>query len=121
MKTLFLRIYLIYYMVVSFRVQLGEESVKITEEQVMHVSKLARLKLESKELARFRKDLSAILEYMDMLNEVDTTGVKPTFHVHSITNAMREDEVENSQSIDDALLNAPQRNDGAIVVPKVIE
>jgi aspartyl-tRNA(Asn)/glutamyl-tRNA(Gln) amidotransferase subunit C len=97
------------------------KSVKITEDEVMRVSKLARLRLEPKETVRFQKDLSAILEYMDMLNDVDTTGIEPTFHTHSITDAVREDEVERSQSIEDALLNAPQRHDGTIVVPKVLE
>jgi aspartyl-tRNA(Asn)/glutamyl-tRNA(Gln) amidotransferase subunit C len=95
--------------------------VKITEAEVMHVSKLARLKIEPKEIARFRKELSSILEYMDMLNELNTENIEPAFHVHSMTDAVREDETVRSQSIEDALLNAPQTHDGTIVVPKVIE
>jgi aspartyl-tRNA(Asn)/glutamyl-tRNA(Gln) amidotransferase subunit C len=95
--------------------------MKITEEQVRHVSRLARLRLEQKETERLRKELSAILDYMDMLNEVDTKGIEPTFHAHSITNAMRDDEVVPSQSRDDALLNAPKTLKGAVVVPRVIE
>jgi aspartyl-tRNA(Asn)/glutamyl-tRNA(Gln) amidotransferase subunit C len=99
----------------------GGNSLKITEDQVIHVAKLARLRLEPKELARFQKDISAILEYMDVLNEVNTIGVKPTFHAHSITDALRDDDPERSQSIDDALLNAPQVRGDTLAVPKIIE
>lgn len=101
--------------------QLEGNLVKITGAEVLHVSKLARLKIEPHELERFQKELSSILEYMDMLQEVNTEGVKPTFHFHSITNALRNDEVKQSQSRDDALSNAPKVFDGCIVVPRVIE
>jgi aspartyl-tRNA(Asn)/glutamyl-tRNA(Gln) amidotransferase subunit C len=97
------------------------EQVKITEEEVLHVSRLARLTLLPEEVARYRKELSAILDYMDMLKEPDTSGIEPTFHTQSITNALREDEVVPSQDRRDALLNAPKTHDGAVVVPKVIE
>lgn len=97
------------------------EPVKIAEEQVVHVSMLARLRLESKEFGSFRQELSAILEYMGMLEEVNTAGVEPTFHAHSLTNALRDDEVALSQGRDDALFNAPKVIDGNIAVPRVIE
>ncbi|HPS93756.1 MAG TPA: Asp-tRNA(Asn)/Glu-tRNA(Gln) amidotransferase subunit GatC, partial [Deltaproteobacteria bacterium] len=97
------------------------EPVKITEEQVVYVSMLARLKLEPHDLGSFRQELSTILEYMGMLEEVNTEGVEPTFHAHSLTNALRDDEVAPSQGRDDALFNAPKVIDGNIAVPKVIE
>lgn len=95
--------------------------MKISEEEVLHVSRLARLTLSPGEIGRYRKELSAILDYMDMLKELDTSGVEPTFHTQSMSNAMREDEVVQSQDRADALLNAPNTHDGAVVVPKVIE
>lgn len=95
--------------------------VKITEEQVAYVSTLARLRLEPEELGNFRQELSTILTYMGMLEEVNTQGVEPTFHAHSLTNALRGDRVEPSQSREDALSNAPKVIDGNIAVPKVIE
>jgi aspartyl-tRNA(Asn)/glutamyl-tRNA(Gln) amidotransferase subunit C len=99
----------------------GGRLVKITEEEVLHISGLARLTLTADEIRKYRKDMNAILDYMEMLNELDTAGVEPTFHTRSITNALREDEVVPSQERGDALLNAPKAQDGSIVVPKVIE
>jgi aspartyl-tRNA(Asn)/glutamyl-tRNA(Gln) amidotransferase subunit C len=99
----------------------GGESVKITEEEVLHISRLARLILSPDEIRKYQKEMSAILDYMDMLKELDTTGIEPTFHTQSITNALREDEVVPSQDRADALLNAPKTHDGSVVVPKVIE
>jgi aspartyl-tRNA(Asn)/glutamyl-tRNA(Gln) amidotransferase subunit C len=95
--------------------------VKITESEVLHVARLARLKLEPELLLRFQRELSSILDYMDLLKEVDTTGVEPTFHAHALTNALREDSVLPSQSRHDALSNAPRLHDDTFVVPKVIE
>ncbi|MGC9323286.1 MAG: Asp-tRNA(Asn)/Glu-tRNA(Gln) amidotransferase subunit GatC [Desulfomonilia bacterium] len=95
--------------------------MKITEEEVMHVADLARLTLSQEELARFINELDSILDYMDILSEIDTEGIEPTVHTLSITNALREDQVLISQSRDDALTNAPKHMGGTIVVPKVIE
>ncbi|MGD0209812.1 MAG: Asp-tRNA(Asn)/Glu-tRNA(Gln) amidotransferase subunit GatC [Desulfomonilia bacterium] len=95
--------------------------MKITESEVLHVARLARLNLEPELLVRFQRELSSILDYMDMLKEVDTTGVEPTFHAHSLTNALREDSVLPSQSRHDALSNAPRLHEDTFVVPKVIE
>ena len=95
--------------------------MKITESEVLHVARLARLNLEPELLARFQRELSSILDYMDMLKEVDTTGVEPTFHAHVLENALRDDSVSPSQSRQDALSNAPKVHNDAFVVPKVIE
>lgn len=95
--------------------------MKITEVEVMHVADLARLTLSQEELARFIKELDSILDYMDILSEIDTEDIEPTVHTLSVTNALREDQVLVSQSRDDALTNAPKHMDGTIVVPKVIE
>jgi aspartyl-tRNA(Asn)/glutamyl-tRNA(Gln) amidotransferase subunit C len=97
------------------------EQVKITESEVLHVAHLARLKLEPEELAKFQKELSSILDYMDLLQEIDTKGIEPTFHAHSITNALRDDAVIQSQHMSDALRNAPMVQDDLFIVPKVIE
>jgi aspartyl-tRNA(Asn)/glutamyl-tRNA(Gln) amidotransferase subunit C len=105
----------------SLYVAAGRGIVKITQDLVLHVAKLARLKLEPHELEKFKKELSSILEYMDVLHEVNTDGVNPTFHTNSTANALRGDEVWSSQSKGDALSNAPKVLDGCIVVPRVIE
>ena len=95
--------------------------MKITDSEVLHVARLARLKLDTEELPRFQKDLNAVLEYMYMITEVDTTGVTPTIHTTTIMNVMRDDTIKDSQERAEALSNAPKHKDGNIVVPKVIE
>lgn len=95
--------------------------VKITDLQVLHVADLARIKLDTPEVAKFQRELNSILEYMDMLSEVDTTGIDPLQRTLPISNAFRPDESRNSQDITDVLKNAPQHEDGYIVVPKVLE
>jgi aspartyl-tRNA(Asn)/glutamyl-tRNA(Gln) amidotransferase subunit C len=120
MITISLRITFLYTMLIStFRFK-GEQ-VKITESEVLHVARLARLTLDPEELAKFQKELSSILDYMDMLQEIDTKGIEPIFHAHSITNALRDDAVIQSQPSSDALRNAPMVHDELFIVPKVIE
>jgi len=77
---------------------------KITKEQIEKIAKLSRLKLTSEELEKFTGQLGSVLEYIDILNEVDTEGVEPTSQVTGLTNVMREDEVENDFCSKDELL-----------------
>ena len=95
--------------------------MKITDGDVRHVASLARLNLEDREISSFRKELSAILDYMDLLKEIDTSDVEPTFNVRSTTNVLREDSSFRMQSGRDALINAPKAEGNVFVVPKVIE
>lgn len=95
--------------------------MKITDTQVLHVADLARIRLDSSEVKRYQKELNSILEYMDMLSEVDTEGAKPLQHTLPITNVFRPDQARQSQDLSDVLKNAPRHEDGSIVVPKVIE
>ena len=95
--------------------------MKITVSEVRHVARLARLKLDTDELALFQKDLNSILEYMDMITEIDTSGITPTIHTTTIMNVMRDDAIKDSQERSEALSNAPKHKNGNIVVPKVIE
>ena len=94
--------------------------MKITKEEVVHVAKLARLNLDEEAIEVYTKQLGDILTYMDTLNSVDTKDVPATSHAIFINNAFREDEVKASVSVERALANAPQSDDGSFVVPKVI-
>ncbi|MBT5016473.1 Asp-tRNA(Asn)/Glu-tRNA(Gln) amidotransferase subunit GatC [Candidatus Peregrinibacteria bacterium] len=78
--------------------------MKISKDQVRHVAKLARLSLDENEVEVFSKQLSAVFEYMDCLNEVDTDNVEPTSQVTGLKNVYREDEVKTS--VDPAALLA---------------
>ncbi len=95
--------------------------MKITREEVAHVATLARLDFDDQELDRFTTQLSAILEYVEQLGELDLEGVAPMAHVHEIVNAFRDDAVRPSLGQDAVLANAPDREGGCFKVAKVIE
>ena len=69
---------------------------------------------------KFSGQIGTILDYVDKLNEVDTEGVRPTSHAISLTNAFREDEQIDHLEREEALANAPEKEDGNFVVPKVV-
>ena len=81
----------------------------ITREEVMHVARLARLELSEDEVTRFQEQLSAILEAVSKVSELDLADVAPTSHPLEIANAWDEDEPRESLSLDDAFANAPDR------------
>jgi aspartyl-tRNA(Asn)/glutamyl-tRNA(Gln) amidotransferase subunit C len=93
----------------------------LTSEQVAHVAHLARLELEAAELEKMRVQLSQILDYFDMLGEVDTTGVAPTAQVTGLTNAFRDDELRDSLPREAALANAPAQRDGMFQVEAIFD
>lgn len=86
----------------------------------MHVAGLARLNPDEKAIDLYTKQLGDILTYMDALNRVDTTDVRPMTHAIFIHNAFREDEVKPSIPVERVLTNAPESENGSFVVPKVI-
>jgi len=95
--------------------------MKITPEEVEHVAKLARLALSPGEKEKMRAHLDAILTYIDKLNELDTTQVELTSHVIPMTNIFRDDTVRPSLSQEEALANAPDRQDAFFRVPRILE
>jgi aspartyl-tRNA(Asn)/glutamyl-tRNA(Gln) amidotransferase subunit C len=95
--------------------------MSITVKDVQHVAKLARLQLSPEEEATFTEQMNAILRYAEKLNELDTENVKPTTHVLQVSNVMRDDVVKESLSQEEALLNAPDHEDGHFKVPAVLE
>lgn len=95
--------------------------MSITVKDVQHVAKLARLQLSPEEEATFTEQMNAILQYAEKLNELDTENVKPTTHVLQVSNVMREDVVKKSLSQEEALLNAPEDEEGHFKVPAVLE
>ena len=94
--------------------------MKITKEEIIHVGKLARLHLDDHAVALYEKQLGDILDYIDTLNRLDTQEVKPTSHAIFINNAFRDDDVKPSIKVERALANAPEREDGTFIVPKII-
>jgi aspartyl-tRNA(Asn)/glutamyl-tRNA(Gln) amidotransferase subunit C len=94
---------------------------KIDIEQVKQVGKLARLALSDSEIAQFAVQLSAILEYVEKLNQLDTSKVEPLAHCLPVNNCFREDIVKPSLGTEKTLENAPQRDEQFFKVPKILE
>lgn len=95
-------------------------SEKLTENQVRNVAKLARLNCTDQEIATLTRQLSAILDYVGQLEELDTSNVEPLAHCLSVHNVLREDVVKPSLTNDQALDNAPQRDGAFFALPKVL-
>lgn len=93
----------------------------LTREQVAHVAELAKLGLTDEEMDRLSEQLSAILEYAEKIQELDTEAIPPTASVLDVRNVMRADEVRPSLSREDALANAPNVEDGQFQVKAVLE
>lgn len=91
----------------------------ITVKDVEHVAKLARLDLTEDEKEKFTKQLGDVLKYVEMMNEVDTTDVKPMAHAFDFVNVMREDEVVYEQTKEELMKNAPEEENGFFRVPKI--
>jgi aspartyl-tRNA(Asn)/glutamyl-tRNA(Gln) amidotransferase subunit C len=95
--------------------------MKITKDEVLHVANLARLELSEDAIVTFAGQIDKILAHVDSLQKVDTQGVVPTSHAISLTNAFREDEIRAPLEVAVSLANAPEKEDGSFIVPKVIE
>jgi len=94
--------------------------VKITRSETEHVAGLARLSFERQEIEDITGRLNEVLEYMEKLEELDTSGVEPMTHSLELTNAFRDDEVKPSLPNEEALANAPEKENQAFVVPRII-
>ena len=94
---------------------------KIDEALVRKVAKLSRLDLTEAEIEEFTGQLSAILDYVEKMNELDTNNVEPLAHCLPISNVLREDKARESLGPEKALVNAPQRDGNFFKVPKILD
>ena len=93
---------------------------KISDETIEYVGILAKLWLFDEEKENARSDMEKMLDYIDTLNELDTTGTEPMSHVFPVNNVFREDIVENGDGSEDTLANAPLKKEQGFKVPKTI-
>ena len=94
---------------------------KLTRDDVLNLARLSRLRLSEEEIERLRGELSEILEYVETLDKVDTSGLEPTYQVTGLKNVFREDEVmDYGYEIDSLLMNAPAVEDGQFKVKRVL-
>ena len=89
----------------------------ISRDDVLHVARLARLELSDAEVERFREQLSAILEAVSKVQELDLADVPPTSHPLDVVNVWRDDEPRPSLPVEEALANAPEREGSSFKVP----
>lgn len=94
--------------------------MKLSETQVEHVAKLAKLVLTSSEVKKLQQQLSQILDYVDILNQVETTGVEPTSQVTGLESVFREDEFGPCLSKDEALSGAKSQEKGMFKVKAIL-
>ncbi|RLF13056.1 MAG: Asp-tRNA(Asn)/Glu-tRNA(Gln) amidotransferase GatCAB subunit C [Thermoprotei archaeon] len=100
---------------------MARSELTITPELLDHLSNLAKLKLTEEEKRIFIRDLNRILEYFNVIDEVDTSGVDQVFHILGLTNTMREDEVGGEPlSQEQALSNAASKEEGYIKAPRMV-
>lgn len=95
--------------------------MKIDREHLDKIAHLARLEFEEKDADKMMKDMTAIVEWVEKLKEVDTEGVEPLTTMSYEINVLREDEVKGHLPHDQAMINAPQKDQDYFRVPKVIE
>ena len=94
---------------------------KISDETIEYAGILAKLELSAEEKDAAKKDMGRMLDYIDLLNQLDTEGVEPMSHVFPVQNVFREDVVTNGDDREAILANAPEKQDGAFVVPRTVE
>ena len=93
----------------------------ISDETIEYVGILAKLELSDEEKEQAKKDMGSMLDYIDKLGELDTTGVEPMSHVFPVHNVFREDVVTNTDDRENIMKNAPEEKDGMFVVPRTFE
>ena len=95
--------------------------MSITLEEVEHIAQLARLELTDEEKARYREQLSAILEHVAQLQKLDTSNIPPTSSMLASASHLRADEAHPSLSVDELLKNAPDKEARQFKIPPVFE
>ena len=93
----------------------------ITDKTMDEIEILAKLHLTDEEKEKSRNDLQQMLDYVDMLNKLDTSDVEPLTHIFPIKNVFREDVVVNGDDRENMLKNAPEQKDGCYKVPKTFD
>lgn len=95
--------------------------MNIDIETIKKISHLARLKLQPEEEQQMSSDFAKILDWMNQLNELDTSKIEPLIHMHQGVNVFRRDKAKNELTKAEGLFNAPQKNEDYFMVPKVKE
>ena len=95
-------------------------STQLSEDDVLKVASLSRLKLSETEVHTLGNQMESVLKYIDMLNELDTESIEPMAHAIEISNVFRNDQLQESLPRDKALSNAPQTDGNYFLVPAIL-
>lgn len=98
----------------------GKNMADITRDEIVHIQKLAMLNLTDEETDNYTKDMQNILNYAEMINQLDTSNVDETIGVAEQKNVFRKDEIVEFKTRDSLLQNAPSQDEGMFRIPKVI-
>ena len=93
----------------------------ISDETIEYGGILSKLELSEEEKEQAKKDMGSMLDYIDKLNELDTTGIEPMSHVFPVQNVFREDVVTNGDESEKTLKNAPGEKDNMFMVPRTFD
>ncbi len=93
----------------------------ISKEEIIHIAKLASLNLTEEEIERYAQDMTDILEFAEVVNNLNTDEIKETVGINGEYNVFRKDEVKQTISKEELLKNAPSQDDGMFRIPKVIQ
>ena len=93
----------------------------ISDETIEYVGILSKLELSEEEKEQAKKDMGSMLDYIDKLNELDTTGIEPMSHVFPVQNVFREDVVTNGDESEKTLKNASGEKDNMFMVPRTFD
>lgn len=93
----------------------------ISDETIEYVGILAKLDLSDEEKEQAKTDMGKMLDYIDKLNELDTSNVEPMSHVFPVNNVFREDVVVNGDNREEIIKNAPAAKEGSFMVPKTVD
>ena len=93
----------------------------ISDETIEYIGILSKLELSEEEKEQAKKDMGSMLDYIDKLNELDTTGIEPMSHVFPVQNVFREDVVTNGDESEKTLKNAPGEKDNMFMVPRTFD
>lgn len=94
--------------------------MKINEDEIIHIAKLADLNLKPEEVSKYAGDLEEILNFAETINNVDTSNIDETIMTNQNYNVFRKDEVVKFENREELLKNAPSKEDGMFQIPKVI-
>ena len=95
--------------------------MKVNDKLIVNLSRLAKLKFDSKSAEKIKSDLNTILKFVDIISKTDTNSLKPLIYISEETNILRKDEISNQVSQEDALKNAPAKDSDYFKVPTVLK